>query len=189
MNAERYAALKEEVNKLLAKGFIRESYYPNWLANLALVKKKNKWKTCANPEKIKALCDMRSPTKPKHVQSLNGHVTALNHFISKSTDKCIPFFNVLWGNKNFEWTEEWELAFQLLKEYIGRGEAYCIPSGNPALYKYGLGAGGEQNPATSLLHEQKAAGHREQISANGEARILPSSGIKKAATLFPSPQH
>ena len=41
MNAERYVALKEEVEKLLANGFIRESYYPDWLANPVLVKKNN----------------------------------------------------------------------------------------------------------------------------------------------------
>ncbi|KAL5763893.1 hypothetical protein ACOSQ2_016488 [Xanthoceras sorbifolium] len=74
----------------------------------------------ANPEKMKALRDMRSPTKLKHVQNLNGQVAALSRFISKSTDKCVPFFNVLRGNKKFEWTEECELAFQQLKEYMGQ---------------------------------------------------------------------
>ncbi|KAL5752480.1 hypothetical protein ACOSQ2_022987 [Xanthoceras sorbifolium] len=63
---------------------------------------------------------MRSPTKPKHVQSLNEQVAALSLFISKSTNKCVPFFNVLRGNKKLEWTEECELVFQQLKEYIGR---------------------------------------------------------------------
>ncbi|KAL5794732.1 hypothetical protein ACOSP7_003326 [Xanthoceras sorbifolium] len=41
INTERYVALKKEVNKLIANRFIRESYYPNWLANPVLVKKKN----------------------------------------------------------------------------------------------------------------------------------------------------
>ena len=37
----------DEVNKLLAAGFIREVYYPDWLANIVLVKKANgKWKMC-----------------------------------------------------------------------------------------------------------------------------------------------
>ncbi|KAM6580325.1 hypothetical protein CsatA_004099 [Cannabis sativa] len=39
-------------------------------------------------------------------------MTALNRFISKSTDKCLPFFNTLRGNKKFEWTEECEEAFK-----------------------------------------------------------------------------
>ena len=55
----------------------------------------------ANPEKIQALLDMRSPSKTKEVQSLTGRVAALNRFISKATDKCIPFFESLKGNKRF----------------------------------------------------------------------------------------
>ena len=65
----------------------------------------------ANPEKIKAPIDMKSPTKIKDVQSLTGRIAALSRFISKSTDKCVPFFNLLTGNKKFEWTEECEQAF------------------------------------------------------------------------------
>ena len=41
MDTERYQALKEEVDKLLSNGFIKESFYPSWLANLVMVKKPN----------------------------------------------------------------------------------------------------------------------------------------------------
>lgn len=41
MTLERYAALKEEVDKLLKNEFIRETYYLVWVANPVLVKKKN----------------------------------------------------------------------------------------------------------------------------------------------------
>ena len=41
---ERDKAIAEEVRKLLEVGFIREVYYPNWLANVVMVKKANgKW--------------------------------------------------------------------------------------------------------------------------------------------------
>jgi len=47
MTPERYATLKEEVDKFLANKFIREAHYSTWVANLILVKKKNsKWRTC-----------------------------------------------------------------------------------------------------------------------------------------------
>ena len=37
-------AVKEEVNKLKEVGAIKEVYYPEWLANTVVVKKKNrKW--------------------------------------------------------------------------------------------------------------------------------------------------
>ncbi|XP_024025977.1 uncharacterized protein LOC112092912 [Morus notabilis] len=64
--------------------------------------------------------DMRSPTKPKEVQRLTGCVATVNRFISKATDKCIPFFDVLKGNRRFEWTPQCEEAFQKLKEHLGQ---------------------------------------------------------------------
>ena len=46
-NPERYEAINAEVKKLLEAGFIREVTYPEWLANIVLVKKSNgKWRVC-----------------------------------------------------------------------------------------------------------------------------------------------
>ena len=70
----------------------------------------------ANPDKIQAILDMESPKNIKEVQSLTGRVTALNRFVSKATDKCLPFFKIL--RKVFEWTDECQKAFQDLKVYL-----------------------------------------------------------------------
>ena len=70
----------------------------------------------ANPEKIKAILDMKSPQNIKEVQSLTGRVAALNKFVSKATDKCLPFFRVL--KKAFKWTDKYQKAFQDLKMYL-----------------------------------------------------------------------
>ena len=44
---ERQKAINEEVRKLLQAGAIREVEYPEWLANVILVKKANgKWRLC-----------------------------------------------------------------------------------------------------------------------------------------------
>ena len=56
----------------------------------------------ANPDKIRALIDMSSPKKQKNIKSLTGRIATLKRFISKSTDKCLPFFNPLQGSKKFE---------------------------------------------------------------------------------------
>ena len=55
----------------------------------------------ANLEKIQALIDMQSPSRTKKVQSLTRRVAALNRFISKAIDKCLPFFDSLKGTKRF----------------------------------------------------------------------------------------
>ena len=59
---------------------------------------------------------MEPPRNIKEVQSLTGRVAALNRFVSKATDKCLPFFKVL--KKAFEWTDECQKAFQDLKTYL-----------------------------------------------------------------------
>ena len=70
----------------------------------------------ANPDKIQAILNMKPPQNIKEVQSLTGRVAALNRFVSKATDKCLPFFKVL--KKAFEWTDECQRAFQDLKECL-----------------------------------------------------------------------
>ena len=49
----------------------------------------------ANPEKVRAILDMTSPKIIKEVQKLTGRIATLNKFVSKATDKCLPFFKTL----------------------------------------------------------------------------------------------
>ena len=63
----------------------------------------------ANLDKIQVILDMKPPQSIKEVQSLIDRVAALNRFVSKATDKCLPFFKVL--KKAFEWTNECQKAF------------------------------------------------------------------------------
>ena len=43
-----------------------------------------------NPEKVRAILEMASPKTVKKVQKLTGKIAALNRFILKATDKCLP---------------------------------------------------------------------------------------------------
>ena len=63
----------------------------------------------ANPDKIQVILDMEPPKNIKEVQSLIGRVAALNRFVSKATDKCLPFFKIL--RKAFEWMDQCQKAF------------------------------------------------------------------------------
>ena len=70
----------------------------------------------ANSDKIQAILDMKPPQNVKEVQSLTRQVVTLNRFVSKATDKCLPFFNIL--KKAFEWIDDCQRAFQDLKAYL-----------------------------------------------------------------------
>ena len=69
-----------------------------------------------NPEKVRAIMELEPPRTVKEVQNLNGKIAALNRFVSKATDKCLPFFRTL--RKSFEWTDECQKAFEDLKKYL-----------------------------------------------------------------------
>jgi hypothetical protein len=57
MSDKKVAAAKAEVQRLLDVGFIREVYYPNWLANIVMVKKKNgKWRMCTDFTDLNKSC-------------------------------------------------------------------------------------------------------------------------------------
>ena len=70
----------------------------------------------ANPNKIKVVLDMPSPSGIKEVQRLTGRIAALSRFVSRASDKCQPFFQVL--KKVFQWDTKCEEAFSALKTYL-----------------------------------------------------------------------
>ena len=45
-----------------------------------------------NPNQIKAINDLKPPQNSKEVQKLTRMITTLNRFISRSTDRCRPFY-------------------------------------------------------------------------------------------------
>ena len=49
----------------------------------------------ANPEKVQAILNMALSKTVKEVQKLTGRIEALNMFVSKAMDKCLPFFKTL----------------------------------------------------------------------------------------------
>ncbi|KAJ9564345.1 LOW QUALITY PROTEIN: hypothetical protein OSB04_000311 [Centaurea solstitialis] len=72
----------------------------------------------ASREQVKAITEIQSPRNVKEVQKLTGRVAALTRFISRSSDKCHLFYNVLRKNQGFLWTDEHEKALQELKQYM-----------------------------------------------------------------------
>ena len=66
----------------------------------------------ANLEQIKSVLNITLPKCKKDVQKLTGRITALSRFISRSSERCHNFFNILKKNIEFIWTEECEEALQ-----------------------------------------------------------------------------
>ena len=89
-----------------------------------------------NHDQIKAINNLRTPQNPKEVQKLTGMVAALNRFISRSADRCRPFFLPINKWKNFEWIEECARAFQQLKDYLAWPPIMSSPEPDEVLFVY-----------------------------------------------------
>ena len=64
-NEERRQAIRDETQKLLTAGHIREVQYPEWLANVVLVKKSNgKWRMCVDFTDLNKACSKDSYPLP-----------------------------------------------------------------------------------------------------------------------------
>lgn len=64
----------------------------------------------ASAEKISVILDMQPPQNTNEIQRLAARVAALNRFVSRSTDKCLPFFRVL--RKVHSWNEKCDKALR-----------------------------------------------------------------------------
>ena len=69
----------------------------------------------ANPEKIRVVLDMQPPSSTKEIQRLTGRIATLSRFVSRFSDKCQPFLQVL--KKAFHWDARCEEAFSALKTH------------------------------------------------------------------------
>ncbi|KAK4397396.1 hypothetical protein Sango_1576200 [Sesamum angolense] len=72
----------------------------------------------ANPIKIQVILYMKVQSKVNEIQLLTGRITVLNRFISKSSKKSLPFFNVLTKAKSFKWGFECQSSFNEFKKYL-----------------------------------------------------------------------
>ena len=63
-------------------------------------------------------------------------MAALNRFISRSTDKCRPFFLLLHKWKEFKWSKEFVVAFQQLKQYPSHPPIMSSPVVDEVLFTY-----------------------------------------------------
>ena len=89
-----------------------------------------------SPDQIKAINSLQAPRNPKEVQKLTGMIAALNRFISRSADRCRPFYLLINKWKGFEWSENCIRAFQQLKDYLSQPPIMSSPEVDEVLFAY-----------------------------------------------------
>ena len=88
----------------------------------------------ANPDKIKVVLDMLPPSNIKDIQRLTGRISMLSRFVSRASDKCQPFCQVL--KKAFQWDAHFQEVFTALKTYLSSPPILGSPSEGELLTLY-----------------------------------------------------
>jgi hypothetical protein len=144
----------------------------------------------ANPDKIRTILEMQPPRTIKETQGLIGRITALNCFVSRSTDKCLPFFKVL--KKAFEWMNECQQAFEELNVYLATPPLLSTSKQGEELYLY-LSVS-PMAVSLALLQEESCSStipaepSKEQKSdiPHGKTSVRSCNSSKEASTVLPS---
>ena len=77
-------------------------------------------------EKIKAVKEWKMPTKVKDMESFLGFANFYQHFIQNFSHTAKPL-NKLKGKKEWKWEEEYQKAFEELKEKITSQLVLALP--------------------------------------------------------------
>ena len=145
----------------------------------------------ANPDKIKIVLDMLPPSNVKDIQCLTGRIVALSCFVSRASDKCWPFFQVL--EKVFQWDAHCQEAFTALKTYLStpptwkpfRGRTpHSLPGRFRLCNQCRTGKRTGQGAANSLLLQPSSEGSRREVPKDGKADPGIGNHIQKTPTLL-----
>ncbi|GKB55073.1 reverse transcriptase domain-containing protein [Tanacetum coccineum] len=192
---ERNKAIREEVEKLVDAGIMKEVHYHSWLSNPVMGDKHEvKSKKCAFgmregtflgykvdadglrvcPDKVEAVLNLPSPRCLKDVQKLNGKLASLNRIMSKSSEKSLPFFKTLkkcMKKSDFQWTAEAEIAFKQMKQSIAELPMLVVPTKKEELIMY-------------LTTAKEAIRPRDQLHSNGKLILALVSASKRLKRYF-----
>nr|XP_023900876.1 uncharacterized protein LOC112012715 [Quercus suber] len=132
---EREKAIREEVQKLTTAQFIREVYYPDWLANVVMIGR--------NVEVYVDDMLVKSLDEGGHLDDLQETFETLRRYKMKlNPSKCAfgvssgKFLGFMILRKAFEWTDECQKAFQDLKHYLATAPLLSPSVPEEELYLY-----------------------------------------------------
>ena len=129
----------------------------------------------ANPDQISAILDLKPPSTVREVQKLTEMAAALNRFISRSAEKCRPFFDLIKKGKNFYWGDQPNQAFERLKAYLATAPLLSTPVMGESLFIYL--AVSEHTVNAAIVREdhssQKPVYYTSKTLDGAESRYLP----------------
>src|SRR5437868_15206446 len=115
----------------------------------------------ANPEKLKDIFKVNSPTALKDVQKLTGCMVALSHFVSQLGERAMPFYKLLKKQDKFQWTPEAQQASDELQKFLTSPPVLVPPMPEEPLLLYI--AATSHMVSTVIVVERQEEGHIQKI--------------------------
>jgi ribonuclease HI len=127
----------------------------------------------ANPNKIEAILRMEPPSTKKGAQRLTGRLASLNRFISRSTERNLPFFEVLKSAEVFQWGSAQQKAFEELKQYLIDLTTLTPPTPRAPLLLYV--AASHSAVSAALVQEKLEGQNKKQVPVYFVSEVLSLS--------------
>jgi hypothetical protein len=116
---------------------------------------------------------MTPPQSARDVQRLTGRLAALNRFISKSTERSLPFLKTLRGTKDFAWGPEQAATFASLKQHLS--DLAILTSPDPSLPLLLYITASPHAVSAALVQEQNREGTTRQCPVYYVSEVLTAS--------------
>jgi hypothetical protein len=136
----------------------------------------------ANPDKVKAIEEMRPLCNLKEMQRLAGCMATLWHFIARSGEKALPFLKLMKHTGKFKWTPEADKAFAELKRYLTSPPIMVAPMFREPLLLYIVAT---PRTASAVLVAERDA---KVIAKEGIDPPCPGAPPEEAAGISSIPQ-
>ena len=89
-----------------------------------------------DPDKVRAILEMPHPNTEKEVRGFLGRLNYIARFISQLTATCEPIFKLLRKNQVVEWNEDFQIAFDKIKQYLRKPPILRPPAPGRPLILY-----------------------------------------------------
>jgi hypothetical protein len=100
---------------------------------------------------------MKPPKCVKDIRKLTECMAALSWFISRLSEKGLPFFKLLKAKEKFEWSKEANTAFAKLKQFPTSPSVLTAPKEGETLLLYILAT--NRVVSTAIVVEREEVGH------------------------------
>ena len=112
-----------------------------------------------DPDKIKAIQEMQPPKNQTEIRGFLGRLNYIGRFISQLTATCEPLFKLLRKDQPYDWTEDCQMAFNKVKEYLQNPPVLVPPvKGRPLLLYVTV----QENSMGALLAQHDETGKKER---------------------------